>query len=198
MTRTVAQSEAETYRQVWGLNGYGDFSPGERFAPMFLEMIKAIPGQSVLDAGTGSGKGALALVEAGLNVECCDFTADGLVQEAKHLPFYEVCLWSDLKEALALGPGWGRCYDWVYACDVLEHVPTQFSMLTAYRLLEASYRGVFLSIATVPDAFGAWLGKSLHNTVQPFEWWAEQLSEIGHVAEARDLINTGIYLVTPK
>lgn len=197
----VSSAETETYRQVWGLNGYGDYSPGERFASIFVDMVQAhdaryllpkgVRTATVLDAGTGTGKGALALQAAGFDVTACDLTAEGLIDAAKDLPFHEVCLWGDLQAVV------GR-HDWVVNCDVLEHLPTPFVMLTVHRLLEVAREGVFLSIALVPDAFGAWLGKSLHQTVQPFDVWKTQLGELADVVEARDLLMTGVFLLKAR
>jgi hypothetical protein len=65
-------------------------------------------------------------------------------------------------------------------------------------LLEVARRGVFLSISLMPDQFGKWIGKPLHQSVQTFPEWRDQLAAIGRVIEARDLLHTGIYLVEPR
>lgn len=192
----IATRERQLYEDVWqGLDRYGDLSPGVERLPMFLEMVGATLGGiapncgSVLDAGCGSGKAALALEDAGFSVTCADLTDAGLVNSARVLPFVG-------------GPLWATCplgaFDWVYCCDVLEHVPTEFTMLTIARLLETARLAVFLSIALVPDQFGAWVGQPLHQTVQPFTWWRDRLKELGELVECRDLIDAGVYLVRPR
>lgn len=186
---TVLDTERATYEQMWSNDDYAKHSPGERYVDAFLDMSGATGGR-VLDAGTGSGKGALALKARGFDVELCDLTADGLVAEAQELPFHDVCLWRD-----EFGVG---SFDWVYCCDVMEHVPLPFTMLVAQRLLDATTRGVFFSIALVPDRFGALVGQPLHKSVQSFVEWREQLREIGRIVECRDLGDTGLFLVEPR
>jgi hypothetical protein len=88
--------------------------------------------------------------------------------------------------------------DWVYCCDVLEHVPPQFTMLAIDQMLRVARLGVFLSIALVPDQFGVWVGEALHQTVQPFVWWRDSLREVGEVVDARDLLIHGVYVVRPR
>lgn len=185
---SLLEIERSTYRQMWAIEGYGERSPGERYASTFAEMARPEALASVLDAGCGSGKGALALAALGLCVQCCDVTDEGLSAEAKTLPFTDACLWHSLTDRLSQ-------VDWVYCCDVMEHVPTAFTMLVAQNLLSIARCGVFFSICLTPDEFGAFIGKPLHQTVQSFVWWRESLRELGHVRECRDLGLTGLYLV---
>lgn len=192
--------ERALYTDIWSIPSYGDHSPGASFVPLFLEMAQIDRGatrmQTVLDAGCGSGKGALALAAEGFRVTLADLTADGLIAEARDLPFYQVCLWHDLGQQS--GYHFGGKVDHVYCCDVLEHIPTEFTMLVIRRLLDVARRGVFLSISLVPDRFGVWVGQPLHHTVQSFVWWKDRLASLGVVREARDLIDTGLYYVEPR
>lgn len=189
----IRERERETYDNVWAVPAYSLHSPGEHYLPIFLDMAKTTMRISVLDAGCGSGKGALALKAAGFaHVHGCDLTAEGLIDEARGaFPFTEVCLWEDLRPAVGF-------YDFVYCCDVMEHIPTTFAMLVVSRLLEVAKRGVFFSISFQPDVMGAWVGKHLHQTLQSFVDWRDQLSTVGKLVEARDLINSGCFLVAPK
>lgn len=191
---SVREREKSTYEDAWGLEAYGEFSPGEQLVSVFLDMMG--PGESmkrsILDAGCGSGKGALALHKAGFsNITCCDITKGGLVPEALTFPFLEVCLWEDLRKQHI------PFVDWTYCTDVLEHIPTQFTMLVVSQLLRVTRRGVFLSIGLTQDSFGVLVGKPLHQTVQSFIWWRENLSALGKVVEARDLLNSGLFLLQP-
>jgi SAM-dependent methyltransferase len=187
---SIREQEQETYDAIYSTDRYGDFSPGERYAPIFQELSER--GSSVLDAGCGTGKGALALKALGYRVDLCDFTTQGLTPEASRLPFSPVCLWNedDLKPM--------RWRDYVYCCDVLEHIPPVFTMLVARNLLMVARRGVFFSIALQPDQFGVWVGKSLHQTIQSFVFWRDALQELGDVTEARDFHMVGIYMVEPR
>src|SRR5688572_14262548 len=164
---SVIAREKATYDSAWGIAHYADHSPGERLVSAFCDMagIASAKGVTVLDAGCGSGKGALALEAYGFTVRMCDITPEGLIPQARAIPFHEACLWHPL--AHAASPDWkhdGRL-DYVYCCDVLEHIPTEFTMLVIARLLEVARSGVFLSISLLPDVFGAWIGHSLHQTV---------------------------------
>lgn len=201
---TLLEQERATYEDMWAVSSYATHSPGQQMVPVFLDMAKpaitrdlglgdvATPYvERVLDAGCGSGKGALALEQAGFRVELCDLTPAGLLPEVQHLRFTETVLWDNVVAKT------GR-HDWVYCCDVLEHIPTPFTMLVVSRLLAVAKRGVFLTISTQPDAFGAWVGKPLHQTVQSFVAWRDQLGALATMTEARDCLTFGAYLLTPK
>ncbi len=185
--RSISTTEREKYATVWqSIDHYGDFSPGEKYLPLFLQMIGEQRGQ-VLDAGCGSGKGSVALQAAGFTVTMADLTSAGLVPEADDIPFIERVLWDE----------WERNdrFDWVYCCDVMEHIPTPFTMLVIRQLLSVCRKGVFLSISLMPDSYGVMIGQPLHHTVQTFPQWRDQLNTIGRVVEARDLLHTGVYFV---
>jgi hypothetical protein len=82
---------------------------------------------------------------------------------------------------------------------VLEHLPTQFTMLAMEQLLRVASEGVFVSVSLAGDSAGAWLGYGdLHQTVQPFTWWRDSFKELGRVLDARDLIGNAIFVVRPR
>lgn len=196
---SIQAQQRSTYETMWGFEQYAAFAPGERHVDLFLEMVGDVPDLtacSVLDAGCGSGKGALALRARGFQVRMCDLTREGLVPEAaRAIPFTEAALWQDL--TWRFGFLRGGAFDYVYCCDVLEHVPPEFTMLVLARLLAVTRRALFLTIALAPDNFGAFVGAPLHQTVQSFTWWRDHLAELARVIECRDLANQGVYLVSP-
>jgi 2-polyprenyl-3-methyl-5-hydroxy-6-metoxy-1,4-benzoquinol methylase len=183
---SIATKERELYSAVWqSVAQYGAYSPGESYLPLFLQMIGERRG-TIMDAGCGSGKGALALKAAGFDVTLSDITREGLVPEAQQLPFLQQVLWEDMPDL---------SFDYVYCCDVMEHIPTPFTMLVIRQLLSVARGGVFISISLMPDSFGVLIGQSLHQSVQTFPQWRDQLNTIGRVVEARDLLHTGVYFV---
>lgn len=208
----LARAERQKYTDMWGVEGYSKNSPGVMFLPIFADMIRRLPAGeiraghdrgnrvhvlqevdghiSVLDAGCGAGQGGLALAATGCRVSLCD-VADVRADEARVLPFHELALWEDVVARV------GR-HDFVYCCDVLEHIPPAFTMLVVQRLLEVAVYGVFLSISLVPDTFGAWVGETLHQTVMPFVWWRDNLNTVGRVVEGRDLLAASTFLVVPR
>ena len=190
---SLVEAERATYADIWGtVPAYAAHSPGEGVLPIFLQIVGDARGH-VLDAGTGSGKGAVALSDAGFRVTLCDVTDAGLVPEAKAMPFKSACLWSPLRPLAPTG-----AFDWVYCTDVLEHLPTQFTMLAVDQMLRVATRGVFISVSVMHDTFGVWAGKPLHQTVQSFTWWKESLSEVGRVADARDLMHSASFYVVNR
>lgn len=200
---SLVDTERATYEQMWALDAYSDNSPGEKLAAMFDAIVKemredASPTRrpflstpTVLDAGCGSAKGALALDALGYRVTLCDLTDSGVSPEAQWMPFVEVALWDDLISKVGT-------HDFVYCCDVMEHVPPTFAMLVVQRLLDVTRHAVFFNISLVQDSFGMWVGKPLHQNVQTFMQWRDQLATLGEVLEARDCLTSGIFLVAPK
>jgi SAM-dependent methyltransferase len=161
------------------------------YVDLFLQMAEPHMRGSVLDAGCGTGRGALALQKLGFDVTLCDLTRNGLTASAEVLPFHETALWANLKRIVGFK-------EWVYCCDVLEHLPTPFVMLAVSRLLEVCRRGAFFSIGLNQDNFGVWVGKPLHQTVLSFQDWRDALGEVGTLVECRDLHSVGVYLLQPK
>jgi SAM-dependent methyltransferase len=185
---SLVETERATYDEILGsVPQYREFSPGLRYLPVFKALATDRRPASILDAGCCTGKAGLALAQDGWDVTLADLTDAGLVPEASALPFYAVSLWHDLR---SIGT-----FDYVYCCDVLEHIPPQFTMLVVDQLLRVSRAGVFLAVSLVPDHFGAWVGKPLHQTVQRYQWWKENLSELGVLYDARDLHATATFFL---
>jgi len=184
---SIADLERDTYDAMWELPQYqGEPSPGAQFAPLFSTI--ALPRSTVLDAGCGNGKGALTLASQGFSVYTCDISSAGL-PPIWPLPFFQAAVWDDLT-------GWNDgTYDWVYCCNVLEHLPPQFTMLAVSQMLRIATHGVFLTVSTQPDGLGIWIGKSLRPTVQGFTWWRDSLRELSIVFEARDLVGAAVFVL---
>lgn len=195
----ITARERATYEEMWTAGvGYDVHSPGLAYLPIFLQNAGVMRPRTVLDAGCGSGAMAVALAADGFDVTMCDLTSSGLLPAAEDLPFFEASLWRPLPEqAGALRPRYVSAWDYVVCCDVLEHVPPQFTMLTIRNLIESARQGVFLSVCLQPDHMGVWAGKALHQTVQPFVWWRDSLREVATVVDARDLISDAVFYLKP-
>jgi len=158
--------EREKYQRMWAIPGYRQFAPGQEAAATFLEVVK--PDDLVLDFGSGTGRGALAISKAGVDVFMVDFASNCRDNAALHLPFLD----HDLSEPCALRAPYGYC------TDVMEHIPPD-QVETVIRNIMTSAGTVFFQIATVPDAFGAVINQRLHLTVQPHAWWADLFIRLG-------------------
>lgn len=185
--------EREIYAEIWtGLERYQSpetSHPGLEMLPMVLEIMGDERG-TLYEAGCGNGETGLAYQREGFQVTLGDITEAGLLPDARTLPFVEHCLWHPVPNRANLG---GK-FDLATCTDVLEHLPTQFTMLAVQHLLNASRR-VFVSVFLNPDVMGYWVGRPLHLTVQPYLWWRDSLRELGTVVEARDLIARAAFLV---
>lgn len=162
----TAETERVKYTRMWTeVPGYRNHSPGEKLANDFLARADWQPGESLLDAGSGTGRASRRLAEAGLNVFMLDITRTAT--DAKiSLPFVEACLWALPFKA---------SFNWVYCCDVLEHIPTDKVDAVLDNLAAATSNGAFLQIALWADGFGRRINDVLHLTVQPAGWWLDRI-----------------------
>lgn len=184
----VAQGEKDKNTEIWGVPDYhGADSPGLTDVERFLSIVKPAFASSVLDAGCGRGVAGLKLIEAGMAVSFLDITRTALDPEVNQKTFIEATLWGRWQG--------NRFWDYGFCVEVMEHLPTEFTMLAAARLIDAC-QTTWFQIAFEPDKWGPMvMGKNLHLTVMPFVWWLDRLSALGKIVEARDLLRTGLFLV---
>lgn len=176
-------SERDKYQRMWNHAAYRGTAPGEHCVDTFLEIVK--PVGTVIDFGCGTGRAGLALDEAGLSVVLMDFTDNSRDEKARHLPFMQ----HDLTQPIPLVAPYGFC------TDVMEHIPPQ-DVSTVLRNICDATDTAFFQICTVPDDFGEIvLGQPLHLTVQPHEWWREQLQALGEVTFERKSAMQSIFVV---
>lgn len=189
-----AAQERAKYAEIWGLEEYrAAHSPGLESVDQFMSVVKPRKGESIMDFGCGAGVAMLEFEKHGLEAWGIDITDAALVPEVRVRlsgRFIEAPLWN--WAVLPQQPRW----DYGFCCDVLEHVPPEYTMLVVDRIMSAC-RGVsWLRIALRPDEFGKLIGQPLHLTVRPFDWWLIRLATIGKVMDARDLCGVGLYVVT--
>ena len=65
-------------------------------------------------------------------------------------------------------------YDFALSTDALEHLPPQTIDVVLANIRASAPHG-YLLIATRPDRSGERVGRALHLTVQPAEWWLDRL-----------------------
>ncbi len=195
-TQSVFEAEREKYEALWqGVEGYRKVSFGEMLVGPFLALTGAKPGQNIVDVGCGVGRASLTFSKLKIRTLMIDLSIECLDPEVKQaldvddeglLDFIETCVWGR----------WVRFppYDYAYCCDVLEHIPTEFTMLVVERCLQAAKK-VFLHINFDPDHFGQTIGQPLHLTVKPFEWWRDRLADLGNLTEARDMLGHGLFIL---
>ena len=182
---TIQDQERSKYKDAWALSGYRQFSPGESFVDLFMSMTNAKPGDSVVDFGAGAGAASRKLKDRGLSVTSVDLVdADW---QHSDIPLLTGCLWRTLPLA--------GVHRFGYCCDVMEHLPKQFTALALSNMLSKCSK-LFLSISFTDDFFGHMVGEPLHLTVEPFVWWRDTLTEVGTLIEARDLLGEGVFLLT--
>lgn len=165
-------AEVLKYGRLWEMPDYRLVAPGEQLAPLFVKIANPKPGQTVIDFGCGTGRGALALKRsADLKVIMVDFVRNCL-DDTVHkelnsdLQFHKL----DLQQPLPFIARYGYC------TDVMEHIPPDKVDVTLDHVLKAA-QNVFFSIATDKDVCGKLIDEELHLTVQPYQWWLKKFVE---------------------
>lgn len=172
------------YLQMWEQPKYRQTSPGERLAQRFFKQAEPRNGAEIIDFGCGTGRGALALVIVGrigginVKVTMTDIVRNCLDPEIRAaLKTQEGILKfirADLEHPLPFAAEYGYC------CDVLEHIPPDKVDLVLNHVLRAA-KHVFFSVSTIDDNCGKLVGKPLHLSVHPFEWWLNKFNQRGCV-----------------
>lgn len=160
-------SEKEKYERLWTYPVYRTEAPGADCVEKFLEAAK--PKGLVIDFGCGTGRAALKMQDAGIDVMLIDFAANCRDAEAMHLPFCQL----DLAEKIPLHAPYGFC------TDVMEHIPPADVGKVICNVMSAADT-VFFQISTVPDNLGALINQHLHLSVHPHEWWKDLFIALGY------------------
>ena len=164
----LAEQERHKYAKIWARPEYHVGSPGERAVPIFLHYVPPARRTTVVDAGCGSGRGAVRLAHAGFEVTCLDFCRTAVEPAAQGFPYIDAVLW-EMPPALS--------FDWVYCVDVLEHIPTEKVDAVLDGLARLATQGGFLQICCLPDNHGSLIGDTLHLTIQKPNWWKPRIAE---------------------
>lgn len=183
----LVEHERAKYAQLWSdIPEYREYSPGVENVQRFMDVMKPAPLSSILDIGCGTGVAGMMFAKLGLYPHWIDITDAGLHPEVKRNRFTKATLWDEWNDAVGC--------DYGFCCDVMEHIPTEYTMLVIDRILSACHTTWF-QISLVPDQFGATIGQPLHLTVKPFDWWRDRFKLAGTVLDARDLCGQALYVV---
>jgi hypothetical protein len=177
-------TEKDKYRQLWSMESYRKYSPGELAVPCILEYLK--PKGLIIDFGCGTGRASIDLAKEGLDVLLIDFADNCRDDEAIFLPFLE----HDLTNPIPVNSDYGIC------CDVMEHIPPEDVEKVITNIMRSS-GSVFFQISTIDDSYGEIIGQALHLTVKPHGWWTEKFHSLGFkVVWCRELSNASFFHVT--
>lgn len=174
------QKEKSKYDIIWrDYPTYRECSPGETFAPFFLDGFKGElrAGQTIIDFGCGTARVAKEFLSKGLNVTLVDISPYCLDEEIRHMltlfanqiHFHQGCLWnlpSSIKSAY-----------WMYCCDVLEHIPEDHIDRCLQEIADRTRFGGYFSICLSEDLSGKKLGHPLHLTIRDKSWWEEKIQK---------------------
>lgn len=172
--------EKEKYIKMWNIPVYRSVSPGNNLAEHFLDYFskEMQAGDTLTDFGCGTGRAAHRFLERGLNVQLIDIAPnclDGEIQALTlilphRIAFTEACLWELDSDT--------QTTDWLYCCDVMEHLPPDKVAQTLQQLACRNKKGGCFQIFLEDDlAFGTLSQEHLHLTIQTQKWWVAQLSK---------------------
>lgn len=169
---------------MWDVDAYSVNSPGKQLVDYFINIAKPPIPCFILDVGAGAGAGSRELKSRGFHVQAFDITDAAWKHDDIKLTTGSI--WRDMN--------FRTKFDFGYCCDVMEHIPQEFTALSVSEILRNCERA-FLSISFGPDNCGVWIGQPLHLTVKPFTWWRDLMREVGTLHDARDLMGDGVFLV---
>lgn len=171
------QDERNKYQKIWDNPNYRITSPGLRDIAKFYDLCKPADFDSIIDFGCGTGKAAWKLYTDGHDVTMVDIAPNCLDEEiapnvdlfknkeTRYFRFYQSPLW---KVSMIVSP-----HDWVFCCDVMEHLPGERideALSEARRLCR---KGAYFQIALFPHKMD---GMDLHLTVKGVDWWLSKLN----------------------
>lgn len=155
----LAAEEQRKYTKMWNQASYRINSPGFNWAPRSLALLNPPPGATIIDYGCGVPRAVDFFRSKGLEATGCDIVA--LREDVR-----PVNLW-DLPSDLGS--------DYAYCADVMEHIPPEKVLAVLGGIAERTKVAAAFTIASTQCTQGRRHGEVLHLTVEPKDWWMEQL-----------------------
>lgn len=184
------KQEREKYNEIWtSVPEYRVYSPGLENVERFMQVIKPKINETLIDIGAGECKAGLEFENRGLRSWYLDITDAAKPANVLETKFILSPLWDSWR--YPFNPG---IWDYGFCCDVMEHIPTEYTMLCLRNIIQNCQISWF-QISLVEDEMGKFIGETLHLTVRPFDWWLIRLNTLGKILDARDLLNCGLYVV---
>ena len=164
----AALSEREKYERLWEVDDYRLRSPGLKQVDHFLTVCAPEKHETILDVGCGTGKATHKLRELGYEAYGVDLAYNAMETNDRD-EVVDYLMVGDYTEM--------RCeYDWIFCCDMLEHLPNSQLEPTLKKIARESAKGFYLQVPTFPDHGKQWEEDCdfvLHHTVKDAAWWAE-------------------------
>jgi trans-aconitate methyltransferase len=181
MSLDLIESERRKYRKAWGTDRYQTHSPGARIARDVVSAILGLQARSLTDYGCGNGRAMEIFSEhcPELAIHGVDLVATeaGARARCPTARIWDACLWELPLEVPVT--------DFAFSCDVLEHLPPEHVSATLQAMAERTRLGGFIQVFTAPDHGGHEIGETLHLTVEPWDWWKEEIGRFFDVAIVR-------------
>lgn len=184
----TAEKEQAKYEEMWTHDEYRNRAPAERLIWPFLLTVQPQPKSTICDFGSGTGRGALFLHEAGFDMTCIDIADNSMDDKVKQVldgRFIQGNIWKDLSI--------GR-FDYIFCTDVMEHIPEDYIDAVLHNINKHS-KEAFMNIAFYNEPFGDLINETLHMTIKPFMWWVSKIAKVLDIVEAKDMIEEGIFYV---
>lgn len=151
------------YERLWEIERYRKVSPAAVELKSFLKVANPTHQDSILDIGCGTGRASEMLYQRGFkDIVMLDFASNCLDDSVKSLDLKFIP--HDITAQFPVQAKYGMCV------DVMEHLEEKDVGVVLDNMKEAT-EYLFLRICTVPDNMGKLIGKQLHLTIRPFEWW---------------------------
>jgi SAM-dependent methyltransferase len=151
---------------MWDVEVYSKTSPA--FHRFFSEVIEVVnPGDRVIEFGCGTGVGLAEIAKTNevLGIDIADncLTVD--------VPFKQACIWEPMNVSGDVG----------FCVDVMEHLPPERVESAFKEIMECVPRCLFVPCLLDDHLGPKHIGKALHLTIKPPEWWRKTASKYGTV-----------------